>query len=72
MSEYQSIAFRAIDGPVSEKTLSLCGGNPHVPRLRRGPSTMNTITATFTETRPKCRRGYDMHLHYANFGVRNL
>ena len=73
MSEYQYIAFRAIDGPVSEKNL----------RFMRRQSTRADITPWSFENEyhfgdfggnaaEMLRRGYDFHLHYANFGVRTL
>jgi hypothetical protein len=73
MSEYQYIAFRAIDGPVSEKNLA----------YMRKQSTRADITPwsfdneyNFGDFRGNAlemlRRGYDIHLHYANFGIRSL
>ena len=73
MSEYQVVAFRAIDGPVSEKNLT----------YMRGQSSRAEITAWSFDNvyqfgdfhgnaREMLRRGYDIHLHYANFGIRRL
>ncbi len=73
MSEYQYVAFRAIDGPVTEKNL----------RYMEQQSTRAEITPwTFDNeyhyggfhgnALEMLRRGYDIHLHYANFGVRKL
>jgi hypothetical protein len=73
MSEYQRIAFRAIDGPVSEKNL----------QFMRRQSTRAEITAwafdneySFGDfhgkTAEMLRRGYDFFLHYANYGIRTL
>lgn len=73
MSEYQRIAFRAIDGPVSEKDLEF---------MRRQSSRAEITTWTFDneyewgsfrgDAREMLRRGYDLYLHYANFGIRTL
>jgi hypothetical protein len=73
VSEYQYIEFRAIDGPVSKKDLA----------YMRRQSTRAEITPwsftneyTFGDFRGNAmemlRRGYDVHLHYANFGIRSL
>ena len=73
MSEYQYLAFRAIDGPVSKKDLA----------YMRRQSTRAEITPwsftneySFSDFRGNAmemlRRGYDLHLHYANFGIRSL
>jgi hypothetical protein len=73
MSEYQHVAFRAIDGPVSEDNLA----------FMRRQSTRAEITPWSFENEynygdfggdavEMLRRGYDFHFHYANFGVRTL
>src|SRR6266481_2088225 len=73
MSEYQYIAFRAIDSPVSEKNLE----------YMRRQSTRAEITPWSFDNEYQygdfrgdavemLRRGYDLHLHYANFGIRKL
>jgi hypothetical protein len=73
MSEYQRIAFRAIDGPVSAKDLA----------FMRRQSTRAEITPWAFDNEyhygdfhgdaaEMLRRGYDLYLHYANFGVRTL
>jgi hypothetical protein len=73
MSEYQYLEFRAMDGPVSKKDLA----------YMRRQSTRAEITPwsftneyTFGDFRGDAmemlRRGYDLHLHYANFGIRSL
>jgi hypothetical protein len=73
MSEYQYVAFRAIDGPVSEKNLEY---------MRRQSSRAEITPWSFDneynygdfrgDADEMLRRGYDFHLHYANFGVRKL
>ncbi len=73
MSEYQYLGFRAIDGPVTEKNL----------KFMRQQSTRAEITPwSFDneysygdfhgDAEAMLRRGYDFHLHYANFGTRTL
>src|SRR5713226_10457005 len=73
MSEYQYIAFRAVDSPVSEKNLE----------YMRRQSTRAEITPWSFDNEYQygdfrgdavemLRRGYDLHLHYANFGIRKL
>ena len=73
MSEYQYIAFRAIDGPVSTKNLAY---------MRRQSSRAEITPWSFTNEYhfgdfggnaiEMLRRGYDIHLHYANYGIRSL
>ena len=73
MSEFQYVAFRAIDAPVSEENL----------RYMRRQSTRAEITAWgfdneyhfgdfHGDAEEMLRRGYDFHLHYADFGIRKL
>jgi hypothetical protein len=73
MSEFQRIAFRAVDGPVSAKNLE----------FMEQQSTRAEITPWSFDNEyhygdfrgnalEMLRRGYDLHLHYANFGVRKL
>ncbi|MGD1278643.1 MAG: hypothetical protein ABR964_15635 [Tepidisphaeraceae bacterium] len=73
MSEYQYVAFRAIDAPVSEKNL----------KFMRQQSSRAEITPLSFENEyhfgdfhgdalEMLRRGYDFHFHYADFGVRKL
>lgn len=73
MSEYQYVAFRAIDHPVSEKNLDY---------MHRQSSRAEITSWSFENEYhfgdfrgnaiEMLRRGYDIHLHYANFGIRNL
>src|SRR5258708_4135525 len=73
MSEFQTIAFRAIDGPVTEKNL----------KFMRQQSSRAEITPWSFDNEYQygdfrgnavemLRRGYELHLHYANFGIRKL
>jgi hypothetical protein len=73
MSEYQRIALRAIDSPVSDKNLEY---------MRRQSSRAEITPWSFDNEYQygdfggnaveMLRRGYDLHLHYANFGIRKL
>jgi hypothetical protein len=73
MSEHQYVVFRAIEGPVSAKNLE----------FMREQSSRAEITPWSFENEyhfgdfggdevEMLRRGYDLHLHYANFGIRKL
>ncbi|HZV05515.1 MAG TPA: hypothetical protein VE999_10560 [Gemmataceae bacterium] len=73
MSEYQYIGFRAAEKPVSDRDLE----------YMRQQSSRAEITPwsfdneyNFGDFRGDAlnmlRRGYDIHLHYANFGIRKL
>ena len=73
MSEFQYVAFRAIDAPVSKQNL----------KYMREQSTRAEITEWAFDNEyhfgdfhgnavEMLRLGYDFHLHYANFGIRKL
>lgn len=73
MSEYQYIHFMALDRPLDDKQL----------KYMRTQSTRADITQwEFTNeyhygdfhgnAREMLRRGYDVHLHFANFGIRRV
>jgi hypothetical protein len=73
MSEFQYVGFRAASSPVSEKNLAF---------MRQQSSRADVTPWSFDneyhygdfhgDAAEMMRRGYDMHLHYANFGVRTL
>jgi hypothetical protein len=73
MSEYQFIHFLAIDRPLNDKQLDF---------MRRQSTRAEITPWEFTNeyhwgdfhgnAREMLRRGYDVHLHYANFGIRRL
>jgi len=73
VSEYQYVAFRAIDHPVSEKNLDYM--HRQSSRAEITPWSFEN-EYHFGDFRGNAiemlRRGYDLHLHYANFGIRNL
>jgi hypothetical protein len=73
MSEHQIVAFRAIDRPVPEEDLEY---------MRRQSSRAEIAPWSFDNeynfgdfrgnAMEMLSRGYDIHLHYANFGIRKL
>jgi hypothetical protein len=73
MSEYQYVAFRAVDRAVNETNLEY---------MRRQSSRAEITPWSFEneyhygdfrgDPVEMLRRGYDIHLHYANFGTRKL
>jgi hypothetical protein len=73
MSEYQFVSFRAIDGPVSDKNLQY---------MERQSSRAEITPWSFDNeyhygdfhgnALEMLRRGYDIYLHFANFGTRKL
>ncbi|HEX4143408.1 MAG TPA: hypothetical protein VHY91_07645 [Pirellulales bacterium] len=73
MSEHQYVAFRAVDSPVSAKNLEY---------MRRQSSRAEITPWSFEneyhhgdfrgDAVEMLRRGYDIHFHYANFGIRKL
>jgi len=73
MSEYQRIVFRAIDGPVSDKNLQFM--RQQSTRAEMNPWSFDNEYhyGDFHGDRfEMLRRGYDLHIHYANFGTRSL
>lgn len=73
MSEYQFVAFRAIDAPVSSANLNYMRGQSSraevTPWSFRNQYQYGDFHGDALEM---LRRGYDMHLHYASFGIRKL
>src|SRR5215472_12613011 len=73
MSEFQYIGFRAVEKPVSDKDLEY---------MRQQSSRAEITPWSFDneyhfgdfrgDAEGMLRRGYDIHLHYANFGIRKL
>jgi hypothetical protein len=73
MSEFQYIGFRAAEKPVSDKDLEY---------MRQQSSRAEITPWSFDneyhygdfrgDALTMLRRGYDIHLHYANFGIRKL
>ena len=73
MSEYQRIAFRAIDGPVSAKDLAFMRKQSNVAEITPWAFDNEYHYGDFHgDAAEMLRRGYDLYLHYATFGVRTL
>ncbi|MCE9556589.1 MAG: hypothetical protein K8T91_24835 [Planctomycetes bacterium] len=73
MSEYQVVALRAIDEPVSEKNLQYM--HRQSTRAEITPWSFDNeynFGDFHGNAKEMLRRGYALHLHYANFGVRTL
>ncbi len=73
MSEYQYVAFRAIDKAVSAKDLAYMQQQSSRAEVTPWSFENEYHFGDFHGNAPEMlRRGYDIHLHYANFGVRSL
>jgi hypothetical protein len=73
MSEYQYVAFRAIDAPVSKKNLAYMRRQSTRAEITRRSFDNEYDFGDFRgDAIEMLRRGYDLHLHYANFGTRSL
>ena len=73
MSEYQYVAFRAIDGPVSESDLKFMEKQSSRAEITPWSFENEYQYGDFRgDAAAMLRRGYDFHFHYANFGVRKL
>jgi hypothetical protein len=73
MSEYQYVAFRAIDRAVSEKNLAYMHKQSSRAEITPWSFENEYHYGDFHGNAAEMlRRGYDIHLHYANFGVRTL
>lgn len=73
MSEYQYVAFRAIDRPVSEKNLEYMHRQSSRAEITPWSFENEYHYGDFRGNAIEMlQRGYDLHLHYANFGIRKL
>lgn len=73
MSEYQYIGFRAIDAPLTDKQLQYMRQQSTRAEITRWSFDNTYHYGDFRgDADEMLRRGYDMHLHYANFGIRHL
>jgi hypothetical protein len=73
MSEYQYVEFRAIDRPLDDKALAFMQRQSTRAEITRWSFTNEYHFGDFHgNTIEMLRRGYDVHLHYANFGIRKL
>jgi hypothetical protein len=73
MSEYQYIEFRALDRCVSKANLQYIRRQSTRARITPWSFTNEYHFGDFRgDAIEMLRRGYDIHLHYANFGIRKL
>ena len=73
MSEYQYIAFRAIDRPLTDRELAFAEKQSTRAEISRWSFTNEYHFGGFRgDVNGLLRHGYDVHLHYANFGVREI
>lgn len=73
MSEYQYIHFMALDKPLNEKQLDYMERQSSRAEITPWEFTNEYHFGDFHGNAVEMlRRGYDVHLHFANFGVRKL
>ena len=73
MSEYQYIHFLAVDRPLDDKQLAFMERQSTRAEITRWEFTNEYHFGDFRgDPLEMLRRGYDVHLHYANFGIRRL
>jgi hypothetical protein len=73
MSEYQFVHFLAIDRPLDEEQLEFMQRQSTRAEITQWEFTNEYHFGDFHgNALEMLRRGYDVHLHYANFGIRRL
>ena len=73
MSEYQFVAFRAIDRPLTDRELAYARQQSSRAEITRWCFENEYHFGDFHgDADGLLRHGYDVHLHYANFGVRKI
>ncbi len=73
MSEYQWVEFRAIDAPLDDEQLEFMRSQSTRADVSRRKFTNEYNFGDFHGDACKMlRRGFDIHVHYANFGIRRL
>lgn len=73
MSEYQFVHFLALDGPLDDGQLEFMERQSSRAEITRWQFTNEYHFGDFHgDAREMLRRGYDVHLHFANFGIRRL
>ncbi len=73
MSEYQYVAFRAIDRPVDAKNLAYMQKQSSRAEITPWSFENEYNFGDFRgDAEEMLRRGYDMNLHYAHYGIRTL
>ncbi|GIW82499.1 MAG: hypothetical protein KatS3mg105_4306 [Gemmatales bacterium] len=73
MSEFQVISFRALDRPVSDANLKFMAMQSTRADITPWSFDNEYWYGDFSgDTIGMLRRGYDFHVHYANFGIRKI
>lgn len=73
MSEYQFIHFQALDGPLTDEQLAFMQRQSTRAHVTRWEFTNEYHFGDFRgDVEAMMRNGYDVHLHFANFGIRRL
>jgi urease accessory protein UreF len=73
MSEFQYVGFRAIDAPLTDDQLEYMQRQSSRAEITRWSFDNTYHYGDFHGNAAEMlRRGYDIHLHYANFGIRKL
>ncbi len=71
MSEYQYVEFRAVDRPLTDAELEFAGRQSTRAEISRWSFQNEYHFGDFRgDANGLLRHGYDVYLHYANFGVR--
>jgi hypothetical protein len=71
VSEYQYVEFRAVDRPLTDAELGFADAQSTRAEITRWSFQNEYHFGDFRgDVNGLLRRGYDVHLHYANFGVR--
>jgi hypothetical protein len=73
MSEYQYVHFIALDGPLNQNQLDYMATQSSRAEITKWQFTNEYNFGDFRgDAFEMLRRGYDVHLHYANYGIRRL
>lgn len=73
MSEFQSVYFAAVDKPLDDKQLAYMEQQSSRAEVSRWQFEVEYHYSNFRGDALKMMRcGYDVHLHYADFGIRNM
>jgi hypothetical protein len=73
MSEYQFVHFVALDRPLTDDQLCYMSKQSTRAEITKWEFTNEYHYGDFHgNAKEMMRRGYDLHLHYANFGIRRL
>lgn len=73
MSEYQWVEFRAVDAPLDDAALAFMHEQSTRAEIDRWSFTNEYHFGEFRgDVDEMMRRGYDVHVHYTNFGLRRI